>query len=424
MKENAFLYRKSGGLIANELNKKIAVLGAGGLGSCLSLELGQRGYQVDVFEESSKPLRKASYAQEGKIHLGYIFAMDKTLNTARSMITGAIHFLDYLNRWVDVKIEDCISTPFYYLVHRGSLLKAPELQDHYLKCGEIFQEMHKNTGLKYLGIEDKLQADLLPKSQIATIANPEFIENVFKTNEYSLEPRFIANKITHALSHDPKIDLKLNCKVDSVEKVKECLQVNYYNDDVRHSERYDVVINTSWNGLFEIDRTMGIEPLGSWSHRYKFGNKVLIPFKSNDLPSCTMVLGPFGDTVNFKDKGAFMSWYPTGRTAWSDAHRPPDWDDMYSTDQRMDVFNRSFEELARRIPALQKLEFSKEAVDPIGGSILALGNTDVDNKESRLHDRFEVGIRSFGNYHTIDTGKFTLIPYLAVQAADRVEGLN
>ena len=43
-----------------------------------------------------------------------------------------------------------------------------------------------------------------------------------------------------------------------------------------------------------------------------------------------------------------MSWYPVGRTGWSEAYRPPDWDSMYSPEERMEVFQRSFEELKKR----------------------------------------------------------------------------
>ncbi len=98
-----------------------------------------------------------------------------------------------------------------------------------------------------------------------------------------------------------------------------------------------------------------------------------------------------------------MSWYPVGRTGWSEAYRPPEWDSMYSKEERMDVFQRSFDELKKRIPALAGLKFDPEAVDPVGGDILALGNIDEDKNESRLHERFQVGIRSFRNYHSVDT---------------------
>ncbi len=51
---------------------KVAFLDAGGLGACVALELSQGGYFVDLYEEHSLPLWRASYANEGKVHLGFI----------------------------------------------------------------------------------------------------------------------------------------------------------------------------------------------------------------------------------------------------------------------------------------------------------------------------------------------------------------
>ncbi|MEX2567700.1 MAG: hypothetical protein WD431_17265 [Cyclobacteriaceae bacterium] len=137
-----------------------------------------------------------------------------------------------------------------------------------------------------------------------------------------------------------------------------------------------------------------------------------------------MVQGPFGDTVNFKDKGMFLSWYPIGRTGWSEDYHPPDWDADLTADKRMDVFRKSFEQLALRIPSVSQLEFQPEDVDPAGGVIYALGNQDVDKVNSKLHTRYQIGITSCGNYHSVDTGKYTLVPYWGVKIADRIEGIG
>jgi len=405
-------------------NQRIAILGAGGLGACAALELSQRGYTIDLYEEHSAPIQKASYANEGKIHVGFIYAMDRSFHTAEQMLVGAVYFMEYLQRWVDVNPEEMVSTPFYYLVHRGSLMQASELNVHYQRCCQVFDQLSGGGKKKYLGLFDSLEANLLPKSRIQDVANPEFVEDIFQTSEYSVDPRYLTEKLTEALESNPGINLILNTKVTAVARVGNRLKVSALHAGMPVEAEYDQVVNATWNGLLEIDRTMGIMPTGVWSHRYKFGNKILVPLTEADLPSCTMVLGPFGDTVNFRDRGAFMSWYPVGRTAWSEDFRPPDWDSMYSANDRMDVFQRSFEELKKRIPAVGNLRFPLEAVDPVGGDILALGDTDVDKNESRLHERFEVGIRSFGNYHSVDTGKYTLIPYLAVKIADRIEGIE
>lgn len=404
--------------------KRIAILGAGGLGACLALELSQRGYQVDLYEEHSEPIKKASFVNEGKIHLGFIYAMDKDFHTSRQLIIAALHFISNLKRWVDISPEELISTPFNYCIHKGSLMNAEELAPHYQKCIDFYNEAKTFYKKKYLDLFDKIDATHLPQNKIDGIVNPEYIDDVFSTTECSVEPRSIAGKLTEALFANPSINLMVNTKVDSVARNGSKLKVRSTCGGIKVEEEYTDVVNSTWNGLLEIDRTMGIEPLHSWSHRYKFGNKILISVKSEDFPSCTMVQGPFGDTVNFKDKGMFLSWYPIGRTGWSEDHRPPEWDLMYTDDERYDVFSRSFKELSNRIPALNNLKFSPEDVRPVGGVIYALGNTDVDNHESKLHTRHEVGIRSFDNYHSVNTGKYTLIPYLAVKVADRLEGID
>lgn len=403
-------------------SKKIAILGAGGLGACIALELASRGYQIDLYEEHSEPIKKASFVNEGKIHLGFIYAMDRDFHTSREMIIGALHFLNHLRRWIDVNPEEVISTPFYYLVHKGSLMNGDQLLVHYKKCIDFFEQAKNQFQLDYLGIYDRIDARRLGKHEFGAIADPEYIQDVFVTTEHSVEPRAIAHKLAEQLHANPSINLILNTKVTSVARKGVKLEVSSQREGRTHRELYTDVVNSSWNSLLQIDQTMGIAPLYSWSFRYKFGNKILVPFRSNDFYSCTMVQGPYGDAVNFKEKGGFFSWYPIGRTGWSEQVQPPDWDSMYSVEERYEIFSRSFAELAKRIPSLQGLNYKPENVNPSGGVIFALGNTDVDQEESKLHTRHEVGIRSFDGYHSVNTGKYTLIPYLAVKVADRLEG--
>lgn len=406
-------------------NKRIAILGAGGLGTCLSLELANRGYQVELFEAHSEAVRKASYVNEGKIHLGFIYAMDRDFHTSRQMIVGAVHFMDHLQRWISVDPEQVISTPFHYCIHKGSLATGDQLHPHYQHCADVFDEVSSHFGKKYLGLFDKVFAERLPKSKLDSVVNPEYIDDVFVTSEYSVEPRAVAEKLRESLAQQPSVTLLTGARVNSVSRANGKLNVHFTHEGVERTETFDEVVNCTWNSLLAIDQTMGVEPLhGSWSFRYKFGNKILIPFQDSDFPSCTMVQGPFGDSVNFKDRGGFFSWYPIGRTGWSEDRLPPDWDGSYSNGYREEIFLKSFEELKNRVPALRNLSFPQEKVDPAGGVIFALGNTDVENADSKLHTRHEVGIRSFDGYHSVNTGKYTLVPYLAVKTADRLEGLS
>lgn len=79
---------------------RIAVLGAGLQGACLALELAARGARVDLYERNGRCVDEASAHNEGKIHLGYVYAQDRSFDTARLMATGAICFETLLRRWL------------------------------------------------------------------------------------------------------------------------------------------------------------------------------------------------------------------------------------------------------------------------------------------------------------------------------------
>jgi hypothetical protein len=182
------------------------------------------------------------------------------------------------------------------------------------------------------------------------------------------------------------------------------------------------VVNASWSDRLVIDRSFGITPPHSWLHRYKFGNRVQRAFAPEAIPSITCVQGPFGDIVNFGRSGMFLSWYPIGRTGMSSAEIPPDWHASYTPAERRAVFARSLAAWKERSPRLRELNVEEAPVDANGAVIYALGDRDVDDRASRLHDRFEIGIQTRGRYHTVDTGKYTLVPWWGVRVADRVEG--
>ena len=56
--------------------------------------------------------------------------------------------------------------------------------------------------------------------------------------------------------------------------------------------------------------------------------------------------------------------------------------------------------------------------------VYARGSTDIDNPGSGLHERHAIGPRSFGRYHTVDTGKYTTAPLFARRLADRLAGAS
>ncbi len=339
------------------------------------------------------------------------------------MIVGALHFMDNLRRWIDIDAEEIISTPFHYCVHRGSLLSPEQLSYHYSRCIQLFDEASSSFKKSYLNLFDQINVQRLHGSRIDELVNPDYFDAVFSTTEHAVDPRIIAAKLRTAVDSNPMINLMIETRIQSVEEYGSQYLVKGVRSEQSILEAYGVVINATWHGRLEIDRSMGIYPPASWSHRYKFGNRILVSLENSPIPSCTCVQGPFGDIVNFRSNGIFLSWYPIGRTGWSADCRPPEWDEIFTAKERLEIFSRSLAELKMRFPLISTMSFSHDQVNPDGGVIYALGSTDVDDESSKLHERFEIGIQSKNNYHSINTGKYTLVPYWGLKLADRVEGI-
>ena len=71
------------------------------MGSSAALLLArQRGVRVTLFDRAAAPLEGASRRNEGKIHLGFVYANDPSRRTARVMMRGALCFAPLMRRWL------------------------------------------------------------------------------------------------------------------------------------------------------------------------------------------------------------------------------------------------------------------------------------------------------------------------------------
>jgi glycine/D-amino acid oxidase-like deaminating enzyme len=107
------------------VTRSVAVLGAGIMGTSSALHLAARGASVTVFEQSAVPFDGASRWNEGKIHLGFLYAADPALRTARTVLAGGLDFRDQVERLTGVDLAPSISrADDHYLVHRDSVVGA------------------------------------------------------------------------------------------------------------------------------------------------------------------------------------------------------------------------------------------------------------------------------------------------------------
>ena len=78
----------------------VGVLGGGLQGCCTAIALAARKVRVTLFDKNDALLRRAAIANEGKIHLGYMYAGDPSLSTAKTMMAGALAFAPFLERYL------------------------------------------------------------------------------------------------------------------------------------------------------------------------------------------------------------------------------------------------------------------------------------------------------------------------------------
>lgn len=380
---------------------RVAVIGAGAQGVLAALELASAGVAVHLYEAESDCLSQASLNNEGKVHLGYVYAKDPTLATARLMIDGALSFEPLLRR-LDVAVEEiAVSAPFHYVVARSSLLDAGAVEAHLQACHRVVQLAGQPA---YFGSDLRLAPHRIPLDGYDDRA----VTAAFRTPEIAVDPRSLCAVLRDRVIEDPRIEVRLSTPVESVRRARRGLVVQ----SVLGTEEYDHVVNAAWTGRLAVDATMGLQPDRPWLFRWK--DYLRVPGRGAAPPCTTIVLGPFGDIVAYPDGEYYLSWYPAGLRATTQDVAPewPPREDAGALGRRL------VDGLAALVPAVAAID--PDAGQLEGGAIFAWGTTDIDDPGSGLHQRHAVGPHTYGTYHSIDTGKLTVAPLFARTVAERV----
>lgn len=403
---------------------RVAVIGGGIQGVGIALELCLRGASVDLIEKSGACLQRASLRNEGKIHLGFTYAKDTTLATARLMIEGGLQFEPIVTRWLETRLpEGPMSSSFCYAVHRDSLVDSDTLAAYYRTVSKLIVEAGGQCGRSYFGFDASADIRRIALREQGCAVDSEKIAAIFQTPERAIDPEFLADRLRARICADRRINIHTESSVTRVDFDHDGVDVTATGPGGIRKERYDHAVNASWEGRLAIDATAGVPPVGEWSFRAKHFLRVRAIPRTLEPPSITIVLGGFGDVVNYGTGDLFLSWYPVGRTGISTELAPPPWPLPLPEPAASAVRNGILQGLRPIVPLLNDLP--AELIDSSevqGGVIYALGTTDVHDPGSRLHERNRVGPRSLGRYHTVDTGKYSLAPFFAKLTADRIMG--
>jgi hypothetical protein len=385
---------------------------------CAALGLAARGHAVDLYEQGGELISRASYWNEGKIHLGLVYARDRSRRTARIMIEGALRFRPLLARWIDTDTLDrAVSDPFVYAVHRTTMAPPSAVESHFRAVADLYRSLGRRWGAGYVV---PLEGWIWRPIDGDGIFDRDEIAASYLTEERSIDTFVVAEGLRSAALASPGLTVLTNSVVKSVTKGRGMgLRVASDRGGHESSEVYGAVVNALWQNRLGVDASLGLTEDRPLLHRFKIGlhSRSVV---ARDLPTVTFVLGPFGDTVNFGHR-AYLSWYPAGHIYTSRERTPTMTDDQLLGRDLREVEAETLDAIGRLIPTLRAdLRQSAGHWQIGGGYITAWGRTDIDDERSQLHQRYQIGVHSVGSYHSIDTGKYTMGPLFAELVCDRI----
>lgn len=432
-------------MLNREARAQVGVLGAGIMGCCLALELARRGRSVDLFDLAATPMLGASLHNEGKLHLGYVYAKDPHKETHGLMLRGSLSFARIVEGLTGACV-DCFlpSQPFHYFVPVDSQLHLDAISEHFEAVERAIVELERDTGDRYLGKQfDRYSKPNAPEVHGA-LFSPGLTQGSFATEERSVSPSAVADVLRKAVADDPKVNFIGNTQVlAAIRRDGGDVEIDTRRAHLLECRRYPCVANCLWDDKLRVDHTAGVGDQRPWLLRYKATITISATMEmASAIPSATGILGSYGDVVNRNDGSFYISWYPLCKRLES---RDRDGRGMH--DRLHSLLPRGVKRLTRHAPALSqriaslahrrfvsdnirataayvpavgRLQSSKHRYRLGGGVILARGATDIVDPNSYLHQRSVVGPTAFGAYITIDTGKYCTAPLFALEAADLV----
>jgi glycine/D-amino acid oxidase-like deaminating enzyme len=406
-------------------HQHVAVLGSGLTGAIVALQLAQRGKRVAVIEQDELAINRASLRNEGKIHLGLVYAAEKSLSTARLMLEGALCFRRLLTNVLQGRTDALIaSTPFSYLVANDSILTPFELNQSYNAIEAMYLDrLRDDPQMDYLGRQPRSLFRPVPLASLRSRFRVDSLLGAFQTEELAIDTDRLAQALRAVISDEPNICLLTGHRVRTVERTFGGFRIEGQGPAGTWRHHAEQVVNCLWENRLSIDTQLGVDPPPGWVYRLKYRVIARLPSALRGGPSVTMVLGRFGDVVVRPDGCGYFSWYPAGMRGWSNALAPPD---SWNAPCRGEIEADEAQALSRQI--LSAIDsWYPGAADAIpllvdAGAIVAYGQTDVDDPDSGLHNRTRVGVTSANGYHTVDPGKLTTAPLFGVRAACQVLG--
>src|SRR4051812_25928384 len=191
----------------------VAVIGAGITGCSAALLLARRGARVTLVDQADQPFSAASRWNEGKIHLGYLYAADPTLATVHRLLPGGLSFRPIVEDLLSCSIEPVTThEDDVFLVHRDSVVDVDAMRRHVAAVTSL-AAAHPSAGGYLTEIGGWREP---PRSELASY--DDRVVTGFEVPERSVSTRWVADLYVDALAASPVEHLGGSC-VTSVRPV-------------------------------------------------------------------------------------------------------------------------------------------------------------------------------------------------------------
>lgn len=377
----------------------VAVVGAGIVGTLSALLLAGRDHRVDLFDRDVELWLGASAVNEGKVHLGGVYALGDG-RTHEVMMRGAVEFAPCVEAAIGQPVDwDAVAgDPFEHLVMPDSLVSVDDLSGAYTAINERAARVIAPRE-RYLGRRVDQIVDPRPHPDVDTglVA--------FTTHERAVDPLGLRALVLDAIKAQPRILVRTGSPVLDIATDDDQATVHL----PASAERYDAVVNATW----------------AWQNRFvaqpaprNFRVKAAVRLGPGIVQrTVTIVQGPYGDVVAHRDHG-YASWYPTGRLVTEHGIHPSARAEaaLSSIPERTDLVRSQLDALA----AIGVVPAGCDG-ESIGGIIVGDGAPDIGDPASLLHGRPDFGVAVHGRIVSPTTFKFTTGPLAARMTTDTIE---
>lgn len=373
------------------MSRTVAVIGGGIQGTLCALACSAAGWRVALFERKSGLWQGASANNEGKIHLGFTYGLDKSGETQARLAELGGRFEATLAAILGpLPARAVVARRVIYARHAVSALEAEAT------------EAHLEHTARMIGAAASIRRVPLPELR-ETFS--EQITDAWEVPETTIEPTVLGEAILARLASQANIDIVTKADIAEL-----CQDGTVWDVGGRRLGQFDRLLNCAWDGLARL-RGNG----AGFCLRGKAGFIARVRSPGPALP-ITICFGPFGDIVPLGSDRCYVSWYPACLMGFTtDLSAGSRWFDRLAAEFD---FAAAYRMTRYRLAELIRgFELDEQYEHVRAGPILAAGSTDIYDLESRLHQRTAIGLAAHGRIATINPGKLTTAPWWASEAA-------